>query len=59
MPITELQDRTIIVVVRVKFEIITQLGPNILRPSQQANLKPANMRGVKSFAMVLCVRSPA
>jgi len=33
MPITELQDRTVIVV---------------------ANLKPANMRGVKSFAMVLC-----
>lgn len=24
----------------------------------QCNLKPANMRGVKSFAMVLCVRPP-
>ena len=25
--------------------------------SGQCNLKPANMRGVKSFAMVLCVRA--
>lgn len=37
---------------KTNFEILTE--PRSI--PYQCNLKPANMRGVKSFAMVLCVR---
>jgi aminoacyl tRNA synthase complex-interacting multifunctional protein 1 len=51
IPIEEMRDRYLVGVVRNSY-IIIDPGADFL----QCNLKPANMRGVKSFAMVLCVR---
>jgi aminoacyl tRNA synthase complex-interacting multifunctional protein 1 len=51
IPIEQMQDKWLIGVVGIPSRTF---GIFSLTPFQ-CNLKPANMRGVKSFAMVLCV----
>ncbi len=52
IPIEQMRDKYLVAVVSTIFS-----SNNSAEAFDQCNLKPANMRGVKSFAMVLCVRN--
>jgi aminoacyl tRNA synthase complex-interacting multifunctional protein 1 len=50
IPIEQMRDKYLVAVVST-----FSSSNNSAEACDQCNLKPANMRGVKSFAMVLCV----
>ena len=51
IPIEQMQDKWLVGVVGISSRVFASFQLTLF----QCNLKPANMRGVKSFAMVLCV----
>ena len=56
IPIDEMRDKYLVAVVCRPFPLSSGDSYVLMRVCNKCNLKPANMRGVKSHAMVLCVR---
>lgn len=56
IPIDEMRDKYLVAVVCHPFPLSSGHWCVLMKLCIKCNLKPANMRGVKSHAMVLCVR---